>query len=1081
MDMIDGRGRTGTGAPRAYGHATTSHTPEQVEIVRLLKLFGPGPVAFFSDACQLLHHDPTLESVTHLVGHLLRELDGWMRDVMRPMIPQGPEESPLPETGNNRKSEIDALATALGFSPDDPIRRQWKAFEHHRTAHRDSPLRPRPLDRDFRKIWDDAQTVLLRVGRAFESSFSASLRLIDDLATIESPTKDDAKALGQLPHSAVALQKFFDRAKPRWYPLLRARHYFESPPRLETNPDGTVPYARWPAGRYLVRMTADNDVHADLVDVCLALMTDNPEAHECVTEVATELPTNTGTQLAGKVAEFLTTPFQWALPFKAADLVVRWAQAGETDAAIEVLVPMIRAEVDPDRSRSTGRIDKIIPEVFPALGTAGVELFADALDQSITEEFRGQPRWDDGSTIWQPSLHRPQNREVKSSMSSMLRDAALRLAQTDHTAARSVIEILERRAQAIFHRISLHILNAVPDENLIAERLRRRDRFDDPLVAREYDLLLQQYAGDDQGDIHTEILEWIDEGPTRQIEHDQVDEWRLRQLARFGAALPAGQAKRYDQLVARFGAPHALPSDPAPWPGLSSPRTAEELQELSNHALVEFLSTWEPASGWSAPSREGLATQLQEAVTADPARFVQLADKFAATRQIYAHALVDGLRAAAQSGRLFPWTLALSLCSTLIQYPRSTPTNRADGGSPDQQVRIRRAVARLIEIGIDKEYIPAELLDNAFDILSVLAEDPEPDVADEERRAASGDEDPATLDLNTVRGIAFHAIMRLAWRERKADGGAVSRLRAPLRELLDRHLDPQVEHAESIRAVYGQYFPFLVECDPEWTRANIDAIFPIDAANARLGAAAWASYLVRNQAYRSSYELLDERYRAALRDLADPMASDNPSRYEIEVRHGLASHVLKLYVTAVVGLEQGSLIDLFFAHVSSNLRAHLIETIGFDLMEEPNPSVNALERLRELWDWRLVTLQQDPNRDVAEPRGFGWWFASGKFDPRWALSQLHAVLSIGSTIESELAVIEHLAETRSHDLALTVAILARLIDLPEMISQPWRVTHSAEPIRNILRDAITHELEPQARQIVSRLIARGHTQFDDLA
>jgi hypothetical protein len=50
-------------------------------------LFGPATAAFYADACQLVAHDPQLATTTHLVGHLLRELESALRDVLRPMLP----------------------------------------------------------------------------------------------------------------------------------------------------------------------------------------------------------------------------------------------------------------------------------------------------------------------------------------------------------------------------------------------------------------------------------------------------------------------------------------------------------------------------------------------------------------------------------------------------------------------------------------------------------------------------------------------------------------------------------------------------------------------------------------------------------------------------------------------------------------------------------------------------------------------------------------------------------------------------------------------------------------------------------
>jgi hypothetical protein len=301
----------------------------QVEIHRLMAMFGPAPAAFYADACRLQAGEPSLASTTHLVGHLLRELESALREILRPMIPPQQATSLFAqrEEEGHHAREIDAIATALGFPPDDEVRSLWKSLELHRLGHRGSQLRPRPVDDDFRARWDNAQILLMRLGRQFESSFTAALPLIVELAGKEQPTRSDATRLQSVPHSVVALDAFFERAGPGWFPLLRRRGYLHDPPPLEVA-DDTVAYVRWPAGRNLARMATEPSIRRDVIEVALALETDNPQAHECVAEAALALPAAEGARVAPKLADFLASPYQWALPSKARDLAARLAQAG---------------------------------------------------------------------------------------------------------------------------------------------------------------------------------------------------------------------------------------------------------------------------------------------------------------------------------------------------------------------------------------------------------------------------------------------------------------------------------------------------------------------------------------------------------------------------------------------------------------------------------------------------------------------------------------------------------------------------------------------------------------------------------
>jgi hypothetical protein len=358
----------------------------QVEIHRLLGVFGPVPAAFYADACRLLATDPLMASTTHLVGHLLRELESALREVLRPMVPteqaassfrREPESlighhlrkigaalqkilrlmvpteraasSSRREPGSkereaSHKQQIDAIATALGFPADDEVRSLWKSLELQRVGHRGSQLGPRPVDADFRALWDSVQILLLRLGRQFESSFTASLLLIDELAGREKPDGSDMKELRGMPHNVVALERFFTQARPGWFPLLYKKGYLSDPPPLEVADDDTIAYVRWPAGQYLARMAIEPTIKRDVIEVALALETDNPQAHECVAEAALALSAADGASLAPKIASFLASPYQWALPPKVRDLIARLAQAGQADAAMLLLRSLLEAE-----------------------------------------------------------------------------------------------------------------------------------------------------------------------------------------------------------------------------------------------------------------------------------------------------------------------------------------------------------------------------------------------------------------------------------------------------------------------------------------------------------------------------------------------------------------------------------------------------------------------------------------------------------------------------------------------------------------------------------------------------------------
>ncbi|MGW1344692.1 hypothetical protein ACWCOV_26870 [Kribbella sp. NPDC002412] len=988
----------------------------------------------------------------------------------------------------HHKEEIDAIATALGFPSDDELRKLWKSLGLHRVGHRGSQLRPRPLDDEFRAWWNGVQVLLLRLGRQFESTYTTSLPAIDELADLEQPTRDDLTRLGSVPHSVVALERFFEHAGPGWFPLLRRKGYLSNPPALEVAEDGTIAYVRWPAARYLARMAVEPSVRDDLLAVLLAETTDNPAAHESTADAALALPVVDAARLAPKIAAFLTTPYQWALPFKARDLVIRLADAGEATAALVVLRPIVEAESERDWWRSAGVLREVVPAAFPQLGLDGLELIAEALDQLLDERRPEIRTWRDYSTTWRPVLDDGDEHDREDTLVSALRDAAVDLAKATRPGVADVVHALEGRDRAIFHRVALHVLRVVPHEDLVNERLRQRKLFDDPLVDREYTMLLREHGSSIPADTRRQIIEWIDAGPENAaLDPETADAWRLQQLVRFGDNLPSDQFERRDELVARFGEPVY------PWEqqrrfgwGATAPLTIGELLAFDDDDLLELLHTWQPDEGSFTPSRDGLRQNLEEATARAADRFANLAPAFTGLHPTYAYGLISGLRKATNEDTAFAWEPVLELCRhVLAKTHESASTDRPVDEQDSDWAGLHPEIARLLGDGLQHDTVPERHADDIFNMLAELATSPDPTLGAERRHLADGDNWPR--DLNTPRGTAFHALMQYVWwRKKQTPAGEVPHLSAELKNLLDRHLDPDREPTETIRSVYGQYFPALLACDEDWTRSRVDVIFPPDPSLGHLREAAWTSYLLFNSADPKAYELLREHYREAVSQLGDESPAE-PSERVKEMREALTGHIVGLYVRGAVDLESGSLVDHFFTCAPATLRAHFVDLIGYDLMSnEDQPSERVVARLHRLWEWRVSTLQDDDgHRELDELEGFGLWFASGKLDDSWALNQLHQLLTAGGSIDSDHSVLERLAALRRQHITEVVACFALVIDAAQRNTppQPWFVSANDAEIRDVLEvgtksdDPATRRL---AQQTVNRLIARGHAQFGDL-
>jgi hypothetical protein len=424
------------------------------------------------------------------------------------------------------------------------------------------------------------------------------------------------------------------------------------------------------------------------------------------------------------------------------------------------------------------------------------------------------------------------------------------------------------------------------------------------------------------------------------------------------------------------------------------------------------------------------------------------------------------------------------LCKWVLAQPRESPPH-ADADSVDlhpgwgwTRTEIGRLLNEAFETITDTGF-PFALREAAFRVLATLTDDPDPSLEGEAKDAKAA----VTDSMNSTRGVAMNAVVRYAiwvWRHTK-DGAPWTFDRVPeVREVLDRRLDPAVEPTSAIRAVYGVWLPNLVALDRAWVQRNLDRIFPQDQSLQRLRDAAWSAYITFSHPYTDVFDLLVEEYRLAVERLAptDP----NPTGLADQGLR-LAQHLMVFFWRGKVSKESADgLIPLFFSRASDALRSEAFEFIGRSLREEnADVPTDMRDRLKHLWEWRLASAESDrtvPARE--EVAAFGSWYASGRFDPAWAMEQLLRALTISRKAEPEHWVMERLAMDQE---AFPVQVIRGLELLVEGDTEGWRVMNWRDEMRAILRSVLASENQDArgaAVDLVHKLGARGCIVFGDL-
>ncbi|MGH7392664.1 MAG: hypothetical protein ACREM3_24875 [Candidatus Rokuibacteriota bacterium] len=260
--------------------------PRQERIHRRLLLVGSGPAAFYRDVCRLMA-GPLVDATTHLVAHLLREIESAIRDVL---LPRGHVE---PKGKGKHRAEIVAILRAYSIGPSDPAAVAWLRLsdEAHDErlapfAHRDSLGAPRRLIDTFREFVTEVEAIFDVVLQRFEGRFLGSLPVIDELLKKTPPTEADVKVLrGRVPNNDITFEYFFARADaPEWVELLAAEGFFTRPPDpVRDDEKGAIRFPPWPESRYLSRIADRGELQRRVVELALAIPdTANINVHEDV-------------------------------------------------------------------------------------------------------------------------------------------------------------------------------------------------------------------------------------------------------------------------------------------------------------------------------------------------------------------------------------------------------------------------------------------------------------------------------------------------------------------------------------------------------------------------------------------------------------------------------------------------------------------------------------------------------------------------------------------------------------------------------------------------------------------------------
>lgn len=904
--------------------------------------------------------------------------------------------------------------------------------------------------------------------------------------------------------SEAAYEHFFDNADdPAWIAPLAAENFFKNPQPAEHG-DGWVRYPFWPESRFLVRVASRAPKQVTRIAEGFPA-TDNLRIHEDVLRIAAQVPGSLARGLAERETRWLSDyrGHLLSLPDAIGDLVAHLADEHELDTAYALAAEALSISPRSDdeyvrRSAGSARMNdyeygRIIRKAWPSLiehdAIRALAFLCELLRQLVDMDGRDGVR--DPTSVWRPAIE-DHNQNVGQSLLDLLiemvRDNASRIAATPEVPLETVVEELKRHRRAVFDRIALNLIREQGSPTLVADALSDQMSAFDVSRWHEYGELLRARFSDLNADDRLRVLATLDSGYTserladlndRGVDDEKVVTWQrldlLKRLAVIRDALDDDGQKRLASLLDEFSEPEhpTFLSYSSSWSGPTSPFDAHELGALSPVQLVEKLRAWVPPGGHWDPTPEGLGRVLAGVIQESPARYADVAVQFEVLEPTYVRALLSGLADSAKSDKSFAWDPVLSLCQWVVGQPAPDLAVSEDLDRDADWTLTRRQITELLSRGLAEGASEVDIAERSrvWELLAVLAEDPDPTPAHEEQ--FGGDNmDPATLSINTTRGEAFHAIMRYTlWLERHIEVDGIRSL-PEVQEILERHLDLGVEPSVAVRSVYGQWFPQLARIDKVWSRQIASSVFPTAPELAHLFEAAWRSYILFNGAYDEMYNILEDAYQHAIGRLPEDRAKGLTG----DPRKRLGDHMFFFQARGVLG-DLPNLLTEFWQHAPAALRLEALTSVGWSLERTSTVDPEMFNRLRAAWLWIIENARTSDSLSLA---GFGAWFAADALPSEWRIDQALAVLRQDIHLEPDFAVYEALPKLVQTEPERVLEILRRMISSDPESYAPWGSVDEIKSTLQIARGNQDHTIQRRAQEIADLLGARGLADFRDL-
>ncbi|MFA6372985.1 MAG: hypothetical protein WCW68_10195 [Methanothrix sp.] len=809
--------------PNEQGFLYPGSKDRQIKIYQNLhNLIGQGSAAFYKDACRIINLNPPLESTTHVVAHLFREIESSLRDVLEPIAIKNGGIQAKKNKGNKdqHKADILSILKSVELSEKEPIAQAWLKLAERsdnnlaKRAHRSALAAPRKLDKEFLESFNSMEDIFDFILDRVRFRYLEYIELLDRLLLKSNPVKEDIDLLlNNIPQNYITMSYFFNNLKnPGWLVPLRDAGFFKRPPELVLNDkDGTIYSHVWPESNYLSRM-AEHDPD-EVVDIFIKDVpyVENVWVLQDLADAALDMSPTLASLLVDRIEYWAQAIYPLQIPDNLSLLIIHIAKCGQIECALGLAKILFEIMPDPRIKNGsqagngylmpdpTTRFEiydygKLINDVFPKLieltGLKAFELLCDILNSALILSRSNTEKDNDFiySFFGRPSIEGPvsYHGDLRDILTSIVRDCAEKIIQKNEAEGLILIQGLNSRKSKIFHRIALHIMRKIPTaaSHIIVTVLTDKSLFGDLQTNHEYTLLFKDHfrsLNSEQKDI---FLKWIEVGPDLKKKAKSMERtgglppneeelstyrkaWQRDRLALVRNTLSPHWKDFYDNLVKEIGEPNSLEKYPFQAQARfesGCPKSKAEFKSMSVTEIADFLKNWTPTNDFFGPSKGDLGAILSDAISDEPDRFAISAMIFKELDIIYVRAFFCGLKKSIEKNNKFNWTIVLDLIKWIIERSSKNANNEPNYNCSDPNFRdILRNIIEVLTLGFnsENERIPFSLRMSVWPLLEAFSNDPDP-TPERENKRNEEESELSLFGLSSIRGQALAAIIQYA-------------------------------------------------------------------------------------------------------------------------------------------------------------------------------------------------------------------------------------------------------------------------------------------------------------------------------